>query len=251
MSSNLSLYLKTALQRKNVGPTCEKIIIQLAVGINSIIFSYCCQNKFVLSFEHFTFFLATSSHCKLTFAKLEMFADKDQPGSLNYLCTEVTSKLFLRFTLIKKPEGFNLRKFGSFAGKIKILSCSFGKIFPEKSANIVANHSQNTHSNIRPEFQTFSTRLKEIVEMFTLKTVVNFEGLLMRNFRFLRKNVRFTDQNSKTRYFSTCFCFTICFSILEKKTKRGIQGTSLERWKLWKSRLPSQLHISPVSKCDF
>ena len=46
--------------------------------------------------------------------------------------------------------------------------------------------------------------------------MLNFEGLLMRKNRFLRKNVRFTDQKSKTRYFSTGFCFTICFSILEK-----------------------------------
>ena len=55
-----------------------------------------------------------------------------------------------------------------------------------------------------------------MLKMFTPKTVVNFEGLLMRKIRFLRKNVRFTDQKSKTRYFSTGFCFTICFSILEK-----------------------------------
>ena len=38
----------------------------------------------------------------------------------------------------------------------------------------------------------------------------------MRKLRFLRKKARFTDQIFKTRYFSTCFCFTICFSILEK-----------------------------------
>ena len=86
--------------------------------------------------------------------------------------------------------------------------------------------------------------------MFKPKTVVNVEGFSWRKFRFLRKKSRCTDQISKRRHFSSCFCFTICFSILEKKSKRGIQGTSLERWKLWKSRLPSQLHISPVSKCD-
>ena len=123
--------------------------------------------------------------------------------------------------------------------------------FPERRAKIVANRLQNTHSNLRPEVQTFSTKLMENVEMFTPKTVVNFEGFLMRKLRFLRKKSRFTDQSSKTRYFSTCFCFTICFSTLQKKSNWGIQGTSLERWKLWKSRLLFQLHLSPVSKCDF
>ena len=86
--------------------------------------------------------------------------------------------------------------------------------------------------------------------MFNPKTVVNFEGFLLRELRFLRKKSRFTDQIYKTRYFSTCFCFTFCFSILQKKSERGMQGTFLERWKLWKSRLPSQLHNSPVSKCN-
>ena len=79
----------------------KKVIRQHTVVINSKKFSYFSQNNFVMSLEHFTFFLATSSHCKLTFLKLEMLADKYQPGSLNHLCTEVTSKLFLRIILIK------------------------------------------------------------------------------------------------------------------------------------------------------
>ena len=52
--------------------------------------------------------------------------------------------------------------------------------------------------------------------MFNPKTVVNFEGFLLRKLRFLTKKSRFTDQIFKTRCFWTCFCFFICFSILQK-----------------------------------
>ena len=85
---------------KMLDEPAKKVIIQLAVGIYSIIFSYFCQNNFVLSFEHFTFFLVTSSHCKLSFPWFEMLADKVHFGFFNHLWTEVTSKLILRFTFI-------------------------------------------------------------------------------------------------------------------------------------------------------
>ena len=88
--------------------------------------------------------------------------------------------------------------------------------------------------------------------MFTPLTVVNFEGFLMRKLRFLRKKARFTDQISKTRYFSTCFCFTICFSNLQKNINgntRHFSGTletlevtitfSITYFSSFKMRLPN------------
>ena len=87
--------------------------------------------------------------------------------------------------------------------------------------------------------------------MFNPKTVVTFEGFLMRKLRFLRKKFRYTDQISKTRFFSTCFCFTVCFSILQKNLNRGIQGTSLKTLEPLEITITLSLsHISPVSQCD-
>ena len=89
--------------------------------------------------------------------------------------------------------------------------------FYRKRAQKLSRITRKTHIPIFDlNFKRSQPNWRKMLKMFTPKTMVNFEGLLMRKNRFLRKNVRFTDQKSKTRYFSTGFCFTICFSILEK-----------------------------------
>ena len=143
-----------------------------------------------------------------------------------------------------------MRNFGTFAGKIDNLNCSLRTFFSGKGRKY-CRESLTKHTF---QYSTWSSNVLNQIGGKCWDVHSQNCGKLCGVF-----NEENSVPKKKVLVYRPIFKDTIVFDLLllhylllnsPKKSKLGIQGTSLERSKIWESRLLFQLHLSPVSKCD-